>query len=423
MFNNIWTRRLFYLVFFYFILSSLPQLISMINERLQSTDAMVEKLPSTKDVSKSKLSTTKEPINKKMKPEKNMSNSGHVVLYNRISKAGSTTMKELISRLAIKNKFMVSETIDIQGLIKNYSTNMKNAIHIQHFPYKPLPKWLEKHVSYINVMRDPIQRFISYYNYHRFHMFQKYIPEVKKGDIMKVSNDMFVGIKNSWLKQHIRTCGYRGLRDRATGQECWGPSKYIELDVSVVNRVRNMAHNWLQKSINDCLHNTNDKECHDYSRNRRTQVNFRRILLLHHAGTKNTWFTNPSFIYPPYFVDPSSARFFCEDSFCLDSINKQASAKSIHTIKTGYEVVGILEDMEMTLRVLEHKLPRFFKGAFEEFEAMKEEGRDEANSLKHEKPSLADLSKLKKGFEPEYEIYNYAYERLKKQYNSIGTDN
>lgn len=37
--------------------------------------------------------------------------------------------------------------------------------------------------------------------------------------------------------------------------------------------------------------------------------------------------------------------------------------RAMHNVEKNYAVVGILEDLNKTLTVLEHYVPRFFKGA------------------------------------------------------------
>ena len=37
--------------------------------------------------------------------------------------------------------------------------------------------------------------------------------------------------------------------------------------------------------------------------------------------------------------------------------------RAMHNVEQNYAVVGVLEDLNKTLTVLEHYVPRFFKGA------------------------------------------------------------
>ena len=40
-----------------------------------------------------------------------------------------------------------------------------------------------------------------------------------------------------------------------------------------------------------------------------------------------------------------------------------AMKKAMHNVEKSYAVVGVLEELNKTLTVLEHYIPRFFKGA------------------------------------------------------------
>ena len=41
--------------------------------------------------------------------------------------------------------------------------------------------------------------------------------------------------------------------------------------------------------------------------------------------------------------------------------------KAMYNVEKNYAVVGVLEDMNKTLTVLEHYVPRFFKGALKTY--------------------------------------------------------
>ncbi|KAB7503769.1 Heparan sulfate 2-O-sulfotransferase pipe [Armadillidium nasatum] len=57
-------------------------------------------------------------------------------------------------------------------------------------------------------------------------------------------------------------------------------------------------------------------------------------------------------------------EFFCgQDHNCTGFNTEFALKRAIENVEKHYAVVGILEEMNMTLTVLEHYIPRFFKGA------------------------------------------------------------
>ena len=85
-----------------------------------------------------------------------------------------------------------------------------------------------------------------------------------------------------------------------------------------------------------------------------------------------------------------------------------------------YSVVAIWEEMEMSLKVLENKLPHFFRGALEEYKKMtsKKSLVDELN-IYYSLDELA-ISVLKLRLKDEYIFYSHALKRLQGQFNEIG---
>lgn len=58
------------------------------------------------------------------------------------------------------------------------------------------------------------------------------------------------------------------------------------------------------------------------------------------------------------------SMFFCgHHSECLPFNTEGALQRAKRAVEQHYAVVGNLEDLNMTLTVLEHYVPRFFKGA------------------------------------------------------------
>ena len=55
--------------------------------------------------------------------------------------------------------------------------------------------------------------------------------------------------------------------------------------------------------------------------------------------------------------------------YCRHYGNHEAMAMAKSNIEKYYPVVGVLEHMNMSLIVMEEKLPEYFKGALEEFHA------------------------------------------------------
>ena len=72
----------------------------------------------------------------------------------------------------------------------------------------------------------------------------------------------------------------------------------------------------------------------------------------------------------------------------------------------------------MTLKVLEAKMPQYFKGAFEEYYT---KGVMSKRNVNHDKKSVSTdtVRILKKNLTNEYEFYDFCKQRLERQYQSI----
>ena len=46
---------------------------------------------------------------------------------------------------------------------------------------------------------------------------------------------------------------------------------------------------------------------------------------------------------------------------------ERAMRQAMHNVERHYAVVGVIEELNKTLTVLEHYIPRFFKGALETY--------------------------------------------------------
>ena len=111
---------------------------------------------------------------------------------------------------------------------------------------------------------------------------------------------------------------------------------------------------------------------------------------------------------------------FCgHDHFCHLFNNDEALAKAKSNVEKYYPVVGIMENMTMTLSVAESFMPEYFKGArkayFEDPKIMKPKNANQS------KPKVTQEIKdlLAKKFRLEIEFYDFCQRRLQIQYNSI----
>ncbi|XP_053954285.1 heparan sulfate 2-O-sulfotransferase pipe-like [Anastrepha ludens] len=116
------------------------------------------------------------------------------------------------------------------------------------------------------------------------------------------------------------------------------------------------------------------------------------------------------------------AMHFCGNlEICVKFNSQTATQIAKRNIETEYAVVGSWEDTNITLTVLEHYIPRFFKGATKVFYS--DPKRFHRNATPHKNELDPDIEeKLKVQFSFEIELYNFCKQRLYKQYIAIKKD-
>lgn len=97
-----------------------------------------------------------------------------VLVYNRVPKAGSSSMTNLLSKLSKKHGFEMVGWFDmpshdyesVRDAIQSALKTNKKTVIAQHFHF---PEYVDgDRVAYINVMRNPISRCTSQYYYLRY---------------------------------------------------------------------------------------------------------------------------------------------------------------------------------------------------------------------------------------------------------------
>ena len=103
-----------------------------------------------------------------------------MIIYNRIPKTGSTSFIKVVNQLYKENQFS-SLYINISGksmrlndeawIVKNIShwKEIRPVIFHGHFGFPNFAKFGSPlRPIYINIVRDPLQRFVSYYYFIRY---------------------------------------------------------------------------------------------------------------------------------------------------------------------------------------------------------------------------------------------------------------
>ncbi|NXU65666.1 HS2ST sulfotransferase, partial [Horornis vulcanius] len=105
-----------------------------------------------------------------------------VIIYNRVPKTASTSFTNIAYDLCAKNKYHVlhinttknNPVMSLQDqvrFVKNVTSwkEMKPGFYHGHISYLDFAKFgVKKKPIYINVIRDPIERLVSYYYFLRF---------------------------------------------------------------------------------------------------------------------------------------------------------------------------------------------------------------------------------------------------------------
>jgi len=127
---------------------------------------------------------------------------------------------------------------------------------------------------------------------------------------------------------------------------------------------------------------------------------------------RKTW--SPTYLYPSDVL-----LYFCgHDEECTQLGNPLALQKAKHNIDRNFAVVGLLEHLNETMTVLEHKLPRFFNGV-QSLYAMQGEEVKNKNSVKSSTISDSVRQTLKTRLSSEYELYSHVKQKLFRQFADI----
>ncbi|XP_067845441.1 uronyl 2-sulfotransferase a isoform X2 [Heptranchias perlo] len=251
------------------------------------------------------------------------------LVYNRVGKCGSRTVVQLLRVLTERNHFSLVNS-DIHNktrlnkneqmeLVKNISIGEQPYLYTRHVHFLNFTRFGVEQPVYINIIRDPISRFVSNYFFRRF------------GDWRSEQN------------HQIRT---PGMKDE---------ERYLD--------------------INDCILESY-AECN-----------------------------NPRVFYIiPYFCG--------QHPKCRDP-GEWALQRAKDNMNENYLLVGILEELEDVLLLLERLLPHYFKDASAVYHSA--EYRKLGNgtiTVKKQVPSPEALQMLYQRMRYEYDFYNYVKDQF-----------
>ncbi|KAK9869801.1 hypothetical protein WA026_003533 [Henosepilachna vigintioctopunctata] len=247
-----------------------------------------------------------------------------VIIYNRVPKTASTSFVGIAYDLCKKNNFHVlhvnvtanSHVLSLNNqfeLAKNVThwTAMKPALYHGHFAYFDFPKLGFPKPLYINLIRRPLDRFISYYYFVRYgDNYRPYLVRKKHGNTM---------------------------------------------------------------SFDECV-----------------------ARKLPECDPNNLWLQVP---------------FFCGHAAnCRKPGNKWALAEAKKNIVTNYLLVGVTEELQDFISLLEITIPRMFKGALDHY--LNSNKSHLRKTIQKEVPSEKTIKIIKESpiWQMENELYDFALE-------------
>nr|XP_057913363.1 uronyl 2-sulfotransferase a isoform X1 [Doryrhamphus excisus] len=259
------------------------------------------------------------------------------VVYNRVGKCGSRTVVILLRLLAEKHQFnLISSDIHNKtrltkheqvDLMKNISNIPQPFLYTRHVHFLNFTRFRIEQPVYINIIRDPINRFLSNYFFRRF------------GDWRGEQNHL------------IRT---PGMKD---------DERYLDINVCILE---------------------NYPEC-----------------------------SNPRVFY----IIP----YFCGQHPQCREPGPWALERAKQNVLENYLLVGILEELEDVLLLLERLLPHYFTGVLDIYKSpdYKKMGNMTGTVRKHT-PTLEALQVLYKRMRYEYEFYNFIRDQFHLMKKKIG---
>jgi len=270
------------------------------------------------------------------------------LFFNRVPKVGSQTTMELLKSLSVKNNFHYHkdrtqkvETIKLSSREEKWLSNLLDffsppSVYVKHVCFVNFTKYGLPMPIYVNMVRDPIERVISWYYYVRAPWY--FVERKRAFPDLPLPNP-------NWLRKDYETCVRRG------DNEC----RYTEGD-----------------------------ERDDFGQ---------------------------------------LTEFFCgQEDECTGFNTEVAMKKAKENVERHYAVVGVLEELNKTLTVLEHYVPRFFKGALDVYwNEVQIFSKINRNIYK---PSVAEDVKdiVRKNFTRELEFFDFCKQRLHKQYMALNLD-
>jgi len=119
--------------------------------------------------------------------------------------------------------------------------------------------------------------------------------------------------------------------------------------------------------------------------------------------------------FPDVWPNDLQLSYFCgQDEECFDPSSVRALKRAMEAVETQYSVVGVVEEYNSTLHVLEAYLPGWFGGATKIFNSM-----EQKNVNPHAKVTEEVREVLRQRLHLDIEFYSFVKQRLALQLNNL----
>ncbi|CAH1267880.1 HS2ST1 [Branchiostoma lanceolatum] len=315
-----------------------------------------------------------------------------LVFYNRVPKCGSNSMKILLRAIAKNNYFAFHE--DRVYVVETFEDD-ELQIYADLVYRLPTPSIYEKQIYYvdfqrfgfqqplyINLVRDPLERRVSWYYYIRFgREGQRAIPRNFSQQRMAQTFDECV-FNNDW------ECD-------AEGKEGFLLTKFF------------------------CGH---DQICRQPSQMavERAKENIRRHYAVVGVLEEFSSFLKVLEVVMPQFF--RGAHDTWQDLNQRMQPSQMAVEKAKENIRRHYAVVGVLEEFSSFLKVLEVVMPQFFRGAQDTWQDLNQQTNllGDQRTINRSPPSPRIRKIMRERLKLDYQVYYFIRERFHMQKVQLG---
>ena len=122
----------------------------------------------------------------------------------------------------------------------------------------------------------------------------------------------------------------------------------------------------------------------------------------------------PNCTLDPNYLTEFQYTFFCGSAQeCRTIGNRDGLQKAKFNAEKYYSVIGVLEELELSMKVMESYLPYYFQN-------ITQSGAESKPSNHRTKLDLVNLNKVEKWLEGDIEFYQFAVQRLHNQAKKNG---